>query len=232
MLNQLNVCTVIQRSGIRQEIKGKEQKRSIVENAHNWSFQLAVMNVYLIKCVCNRIRYFRWRFRSYNKQIIKVLYTHLLCVCMHTHLPALSMWSKGTHTHTHTLRHMWWHTKVPFGQIGVLFCHSSPESHFRSVQSLWSEGFLPAVLPEVKVIRLGMRAGLLGLPFLLFSPSPLFMSPNPNCLFKSKNIPSPSAQVTSDIFLHCVLLTFSLTPFFWYISPSEINNVVQPVAKV
>lgn len=100
---------------------------------------------------------------------------------MHT-LPS-ALWNKGKHT----LRHMWEHTQVPFWQIEVLFCHSSPESHFPSIQSLWREGFLPAILSEVKVIRLGMRSGLLGLPLLLFSPSPSFTSPN--YLFKSKNTP-------------------------------------------
>lgn len=115
--------------------------------------------------------------------------------------------------HTHMRRHMWEHTQVQCGQIGVLFYHSSPKSHFPSIHSLWREGFLPAVLPEVKVIRPGMSSGLLGLHFLLFSPSPPFMSPN--CLSKSKNTPSP--QVTSGIFLYFVLLTFSLTPFFHYI---------------
>ncbi len=129
--------------------------------------------------------------------------------------------------HTHMQWPMWEHTQVPFGQIGVLFCHSSPKSHFPSIQSLWREGSLPAVLPEVKVIRPGMRSGLLGLHFLLFCPSPPFMSPN--CRFKSKNTSLP--QVTPGIFLYFVLLTFSLTPFFHYISPSKINNLIQPIAK-
>lgn len=99
---------------------------------------------------------------------------------------------------THTTRDIGAHTQVVFGQIGVLFCHSSPESHFPSILSLWREGFLPAVFPEVKVIRPGMRSGLLDLPFLLFSPSLPFISLYPNCLLSPKI--HPYHQLTSDNF--------------------------------
>lgn len=120
------------------------------------------------------------------------LRVHLHACSTHTQvISALSMWDKGTHT----LSQMWMNTQEPFGQIGVLFCHPSPESRFTSIQSLWSKGFLRAVLPEVKVIRLGMISGLLDLPFLLLSPSPPFKSPNPNCLFKSKNTRLPLVNV-------------------------------------
>lgn len=148
------------------------------------------------------------------------------CACMHMRAAHISSHINPVHVgqgHTYTLSHMWLNTQVPFGQIGVFVLPSFSRESFPSIQSLWSEGFLYAVFPEVKVIRLGMISGLLDLPFLLFSCSPPFKSHNPNCLFKSKNTPLPPVNV--GIFFYFFPAYILPDPQH---SPWEINKGFQP----
>lgn len=136
-----------------------------------------------------------------------------MCAHPYSHI-CTSMWRKTCKLPPWDIcaRHAW-----TFGQIGVLFCHSSPEIHFPSIHSLWREGLLPAVLSEVKVIRFGMRSRVLWSTFSLFFLSAPFMSPGPNCLFKSKNISSPSCYLRLLLVFSFTLSfsSLSLPPFFF-----------------
>lgn len=135
-----------------------------------------------------------------------------VCVCMCAHPYShicTSMWRKTCKLPPWDIcaRHAW-----TFGQIGVLFCHSSPEIHFPSIHSLWREGLLPAVLSEVKVIRFGMRSRVLWSTFFPVLSQCSLHVPWPQLSFQVQKyiLTIMLPQTTSGIFL---LYSFS-APFF------------------